>query len=131
MNAAEIQKILDAKVYNEVDEEPDVDFGYSCDLMSDVLAFAQGNDVGGVGHAGTSPNLPAEQVAPSESNAVTHTKLGIRDPCEGFPRTLGGQTRVGIVSVVADVVRAPCNFHFIRGATDLGFPFLTVLLECR
>ena len=45
MNAAEIQKILDAKVYNEVDEEPDVDFGYSCDLMSDVLAFAQGNDV--------------------------------------------------------------------------------------
>ena len=39
MNATEIQKILDAKVYNEVDEEPDVDFGYSCDLMSDVLAF--------------------------------------------------------------------------------------------
>ena len=38
MNATEIQKILDAKVYNEVDEEPDVDFGYSCDLMSDVLA---------------------------------------------------------------------------------------------
>lgn len=45
MNATEIQKILEAKVYNEVDGEPDVDFGYSCDLMSDVLAFAQGNDV--------------------------------------------------------------------------------------
>ena len=44
MNASEIQKVLDAKVFNEVDEEPEVDFGYSCDLMSDVLAFAQGND---------------------------------------------------------------------------------------
>ncbi len=45
MNAVEIQKVLEAKVFNEVDEELDVDFGYSCDLMSDVLAFAQGNDV--------------------------------------------------------------------------------------
>ena len=45
MKATEIQKILEATVYSEVDEEPDVDYGYSCDLMSDVLAFAQGNDV--------------------------------------------------------------------------------------
>lgn len=45
MKATEIQKILEAKVYNEVDEELEVDYGYSCDLMSDVLAFAQCNDV--------------------------------------------------------------------------------------
>lgn len=45
MKASEIQEILGAKVYNEVDEELSVDYGYSCDLMSDVLAFAQNNDV--------------------------------------------------------------------------------------
>lgn len=45
MNVTEIQKVLEAKVFNEVDEELEVDYGYSCDLMSDVLAFAQNNDV--------------------------------------------------------------------------------------
>ena len=45
MKVSEIQKILETKVYNEVEEELEVDYGYSCDLMSDVLAFAQGNDV--------------------------------------------------------------------------------------
>ena len=47
MKVSEIQRVLDAKVYNEVDdeEELEVDYGYSCDLMSDVLAFAQNNDV--------------------------------------------------------------------------------------
>lgn len=45
MKVSEIQAILDAKVFNEVDEELEVDYGYSCDLMSDVLAFVQNNDV--------------------------------------------------------------------------------------
>ena len=45
MKVSEIQEVLDAKVFNDVEEELSVDYGYSCDLMSDVLAFAKNNDV--------------------------------------------------------------------------------------
>ena len=45
MKVSEIQKVLSAKQFNDVEEELSVDYGYSCDLMSDVLAFAQNNDV--------------------------------------------------------------------------------------
>lgn len=45
MKVSEIRDVLDAVVFNEVEEDLAVDYGYSCDLMSDVLAFAQNNDV--------------------------------------------------------------------------------------
>ena len=45
MKGSKIQEILEAERYNEIEEELSVDYGYSCDLMSDVLAFAQNNDV--------------------------------------------------------------------------------------
>ena len=41
MKVTKIQEILEAERYNEIEEELTVDYGYSCDLMSDVLAFAQ------------------------------------------------------------------------------------------
>ena len=45
MKVSEIQKVLSAKQFNDVEEELSVDYGYSCDLMSDVLAFVKDQSV--------------------------------------------------------------------------------------
>lgn len=45
MKASSIREILDAKVYNTMDEDFEVEHGFGCDLMSDVLAFVNGNTV--------------------------------------------------------------------------------------
>ena len=45
MKVSKIQEILEEERYNEIEEELSVDNVYICDLMSDVLAFAQNNDV--------------------------------------------------------------------------------------
>ncbi|MCR5005332.1 MAG: hypothetical protein K6A77_05465 [Clostridiales bacterium] len=45
MKASEIISILDAKVFNEIDEDLEIDSGCGCDLMSDVLAFNHNNNV--------------------------------------------------------------------------------------
>lgn len=44
MTLSQIKEILDADVlYGDEFMEEDIEFGYSCDLMSDVLAYVQNN----------------------------------------------------------------------------------------
>lgn len=45
MKASEIREILDAKVFNDNGEDPEVECGFGCDLMSDVLAFVNSDTV--------------------------------------------------------------------------------------
>ena len=45
MKVSEIQKVLDATIFNDRGEDPEVDSGCGCDLMSDVLAFNHNNNV--------------------------------------------------------------------------------------
>ena len=45
MKITEVQEILHAQLVTDLVEDFDVEFGYGCDLMSDVLAFVQHNDI--------------------------------------------------------------------------------------
>ena len=45
MKVSEICSILNAKAFNEVDEDLEIECGCGCDLMSDVLAFNHNNNV--------------------------------------------------------------------------------------